>query len=815
MQTLIQDLRYGARMLFKKPGVTLIATLTLGLGIGATTVVFSLVAMLVYPPLPSHDPARVVVIDGVNAQTGMSHLGVSLPDLDDWKARSRSIEQFAALEWPGSLALAGADRPELARGMYVSASMFDVLGARPIEGRAFSVEEDRPENADVVVISHGLWRQRFGNAAGILGRSLKIEGRFYTVIGVMPPGFEFFGAQLFLPLSARPGNWAQNREARDLTVFARLGPGVSPTQAQAELRTIAGGLAQSYPSTNRDIGVRVTSLREWYGSEYKSVAALLFVAVALVLLVACANVAGLLLSRGVERQKEIAVRLALGATRRRIMRLLLIESALLALAGGALGALLAAWLVDAINLVVPFEWRYHFSVDSNTLLFALALSALTTLLCGLLPALQASRPDVQAALKEGALKGRRSHRWLNGLIAGDVAISFLLLVSAGLLLRSVWNFQRIDLGFDPRNTMAMWVNTPEYKYRRAREVNAFTAEVLQRWRRLPAVRHAAAEQWVDLPQGAGAELGFTAEGAPSWISGDAPSVLCSAVTEDYFRARGMRLLRGRAFTGADREGSAGVVVVNERLARAFFSDGDALGRQLKLGGRDANRPWLTIVGVSADTRHPNRLELSESPLEIYIPMTQQSFALAWPADAAAIRSVSLLARVNGEPQSLKVALQNEVWAVDREQPIHIARTMEENLRLESFDKRAMAWLLGGFAAVALGLAAMGLYGLLANFVNERTREIGVRMALGAQSSDVLRGAVWQGMRLVLLGASLGIVAALALARWIENMLFGVSATDPLTFIVIALLLTFVALLACSIPARRAAKVDPMVALRCE
>jgi putative ABC transport system permease protein len=813
MQTLWQDLRYGARMLLKKPGFILIATLTLGLGIGASTVVFSLVATLVYPPLPAHEPARVVAIDGVNTRTGMSYLGVSLPDLDDWKARSQSVEQFAALEWPGSMALAGADRPELARGVYVSASLFGVLGARPMQGRLFSVEEDRPENAGVVIISHGLWRQRFGNAADVLGRSLKIEGRFYTVIGVMQPGFELFGAQLFLPLSARPGNWAQNREARDLMVFARLGPGVSFTQAQAELETIARGLAQSYPKTNSDIGVRVKSLREWYGGEYKSVAALLFVAVALVLLVACANVAGLLLSRGVERQKEIAVRLALGATRWRIVRQLLVESALLAFGGGAFGALLAVWLVDAINLVVPFQWRYRFGVDGAALFFALALSALTALLSGLLPALQASRPDVQEALKEGALKSRRSHRWLDGLVAGDVAISFLLLVGAGLLLRSAWNFQRIDLGFDPRNTMTMWINMPEYKYRFAREAEAFAAEVLQRWQRLPAVRHAAAAHWVETPQEAGAELGFTVEGAQSRVSGDAPYVLCTAVTEDYFRARGMRLLRGRAFTGADRTGAAGVVVVNELLARTFFSDGDALGRQLKLGGRDANRPWLTIVGVSADTRHPSRLELSETPLEIYIPFAQQSFAQAWPADAAAVRSVNLLARVNGDPQSLKAALQNEVWAVDREQPIHIVRTMEEGVRLESFDKRAMSWVIGSFALVALILAAIGLYGLLANFVSERTREIGIRLALGAQAENVLGFIVWRGMRLVLLGAALGLVAALALTRWLESMLFGVGAMDPLTFISIAGLLAGVAFLACWIPARRAAKVDPMVALR--
>src|SRR5262245_5990278 len=363
--------------------------------------------------------------------------------------------------------------------------------------------------------------------------------------------------------------------------------------------------------------------------------------------------------------------------------------------------------------------------------------------------------------------------------------------------------------------MTVLFNLSGYKYRRAREVEAFAAEVLQRWQRLPAVRHAAAGNWIDLPAESGSQLGFTVEGAQSRISGDAPYGLCSAVTEDYFHARGMRLLRGRAFTGADREGAAGVVVVNERLARAFFPDGDALGRQLKLGGRDANRPWLTIVGVSADTRHPNRLELSETPLEIYIPLAQQSFAQSRPADADAMRSVGLLARVNGDPQSLKAALQNEVWAVDREQPVHIIRTMEENVRLESFDKRAMSWVFGSFALVALSMAAIGLYGLLSNFVSERTREIGIRVALGAQAENVLGFIIWRGMRLVLLGAALGLLAALALTQWLKSMLFGVGAMDPLSFIAVAGLLAGVAFLACWIPARRATKVDPMVSLRTE
>jgi len=607
-----------------------------------------------------------------------------------------------------------------------------------------------------------------------------------------------------------------DRGTRDALVFARLKPGAGAPQAQAELEVIARGLAESYPATNREIGVRVISLREWYGGEYRTVGALLFGAVALLLLVTCANVAGLLLARGVERQKEIAVRLALGATRWQIVRQLLTESMLLALGGGVFGVLLTMWLIEGLNVTIPVEYRWQFAVDGAALWFALAVSMLTALLCGLFPAWQASRPDVHQVLKEGAVKSRRSHRLLNALIVGDVAVSLLLLVCAGLLLRSVWNFQRINLGFDPRNTVTMWLNLPEYKYRRTRDAEAFSADVLQRLQHLPGVRHAAAAHLLDLPGREETGFGFTVAGASPLISGDDPAALCTAVTEDYFAARGMRLLRGRGFTAADRTGAAGAVVVNERLARTFFRDGEALGRQLKLGGRNANLPWLTIVGVIADVRHPNRLELSETPLDLYLPLAQQSFALGWRQDEARMRSISLLARTSGDLQSLKAALPNEVWAVDPEQPIqqisHI-RTMEESVRLESFEKRALAWLLGGFALTALGLAAIGLYGLLANFVTERRHEIGIRAALGAQVRDVVRLVVWQGLKPTLLGITTGLAVAFALTRWLESMLFGVNATDPLTFAGVALLLALVALLACWIPARRATKVDPMVALR--
>jgi len=539
MNALWQDLRYGARMLLKKPGFTLIAVITVALGIGANTTIFSVVAALVYPPLPAADPARVAVVSAVNTQTGMALMGASLPDLEDWRARSQSVEQFAALVWPGMLALAGGERAETVRGLYGSANLFGVLGARPLLGRTFSVDEDKPGNASVAVISHELWQRRFGGEADKLGRTLQIEGRFYSVIGVMPPGFDLFGAQLFLPLAARTGANALNRSARDALVFARLKPGAGAPQAQAELEVIARGLAESYPATNREIGVRVIGLREWYGGEYRTVGALLFGAVALLLLVACANVAGLLLARGVERQKEIAVRLALGATRWQIVRQLLTESMLLALGGGVFGVLLTMWLIEGLNVTIPAEYRWQFAVDGAALWFALAVSALTALLCGLFPAWQASRPDVHQVLKEGAVKSRRSHRLLNALIVGDVAVSLLLLVCAGLLLRSVWNFQRINLGFDPRDTVTMWLNLPEHKYRRTRDAEAFSADVLQRLQRLPGVRHAAAAHLLDLPGREETGFGFTVEGASPLIGGDDPAVLCTAVTEDYVAERSL------------------------------------------------------------------------------------------------------------------------------------------------------------------------------------------------------------------------------------------------------------------------------------
>ncbi len=745
-------------------------------------------------------------------------MGTSMPDVEDLRAASQSVAQIAAFKLLEMLALSEGGRNEPVRALYSTANLFDLLKAQPTMGRTFSIAEDQPGNANVAILSHALWQQRFGGASEIVGRAIKIESHVYNVIGVLPPSFNLFGAELFLPLAARTSNDVQNRDARNLQVFARLKPEASLAQAQTELAGIARGLAASYPATNRAIGVRVVSLREWYGGEYRKTGALLFGAVLLVLLVACANVAGLLLARGVERQKEMAVRLALGATRGRILQQLLTESLLLAVGGGALGVLLAVWLVAGLNIMIPVHYGWRFAVDGAALLFALALSVLTACLSGLFPAWQTTRPDVQQSLKEGVVKSRRSHHLRNALIIGNVAVSLVLLVGTGLLLRSVWNWQHIDLGFDPNGTVTMWLNLSAYKYRRTSDAEHFNTRILQRVQGLPGVQHAATAHNFDGPPREEGSLGFTVAGATPQLGNDDPAVLSTAVTEDYFAARGIRLIRGRAFTNADSAGAVGVAVVNEKLARTFFGQNEAVGGQLKFGGRNSNLPWLTIVGVIADVRHPNRLEISEVPLDIYIPLAQQSVILGWQQDEARMRYLSLIARTAGDAQSLKAALPREIWALDPEQPIQLdrhVRTMQENVQLDSFEKRALAWLLGAFALTALGLAASGLAGLLARYVAERTHEIGIRTALGAQTADILRLVVWQGLKLTLLGVILGFATAFALARWLESMLFEVRPHDPLTFALIPLLLTVVALLACWLPARRATRVDPLIALRSE
>ena len=808
MKNLGRDLRYGMRMLGRTPGFTSVAIGTLALGIGACAVVFSLVQAMVAPPLAARRPETMVVVSARDLRTGMDYASASMEELRAWQAQSRVVARFAAVQWTGSLGLAEGETAEAVRGAYVSPSLFAVFEAAPALGRAFGADEEQPQNATVAMLGHDLWVRRFGGAREAIGRTVRLDGRPYAIVGVLPPEFVLAGAEVFLPLAARPATARADETERNLLVFGQLRAGASPAQARADLATIA-------TAPNREVGVEVRSMREWASGEYRQPATLLFAAVGFVLLIACANVAGLLLARGIDRRREYAVRLALGATRGQIVQQLLIESALLAAAGGVLGFLLSLWAIDGLNAANPFAWRFALRANGAAIGFTAAVSMLAVLLSGLAPALLAARPDVHGFLKEGAAPGRESLRLRNGMIAAQIALSFLLLAGAGLLLRSVWSFSRLPLGFEPRGVATMWLNLAGHRYARTEAAMQFGERLLERFRQTPAVRHAAAAHWIDLPATEN-ETGFTIGGGSLTIGSDAPATLCTAVTSDYFHALGATLLRGRAFDERDRAGGEGVAIVNERLARAIAPNGAVIGRQMKLGGRDAARPWLTIVGVIADVRHPSRLELSEIPFDIYIPFAQQATALTWPANEAAprLRSLGLLVRAD-DPEALRGALQREVWAVDREQPIQQIRLLTEGVRLEAFEKRAMAWLLGAFALAALGLSALGLYGLLAYVVRERRREIGIRLALGAEGRDVVRLIVRQGMALVLLGAAIGLLGALALARLLEGLLFGVRATDPLTWLAAALALGLTALAACWLPARGAARVDPLLALRAE
>jgi putative ABC transport system permease protein len=806
MKNLTHHLRFGVRLFLKRPGFSLTTILTLAVGIGANTAMFSIVSALVFPPLPTPDPARLAVVRSVSQPTGAVLPGTSRDDLEIWRARSRTVERFAAFSWAGPMALTDGGRTEPVRGTRTSANLFETLNVAPLLGRTFTAAEEKPAAANVAVLSYDLWQRRFGGEPSVIGRSVKIEGRFHDVIGVMPERFDVMGAELFLP---------PNAEDRPLQVFARMKPGSDVDAVQNELAAIAKSRAETSPSTNRDLGVNVVSLRQWYGGEFAGFGTLLFGAAALVLLVACANVAGLLIATGIERRKEIAVRLAMGATRAGIIGQLMAENTLLAFLGGTVGVVAANWLIAGLNASIPPEYHWHFTLNAAALAFAVGLSAVTTWLCGFFPAWHTSSPDLNHSLKEGLSKSPGTHRLRNALTIGTISISLFLLVGQGLLIRSLVNWNSLDPGFDPTGTVTLWLNFSGPRFRRTDDAQRRTFETLERMKRLPGVTSVAAANHLPLDQAdAGSGLPFTVDGTgPTALPAD-PSVLGTAVSEDYFTASGMRLLKGRSFAASDQA----VAVVNDRLARACFPNGDALGRQLKLGGKDDPVPWLTIVGVVADVRHPGRLELSEIPLDIYIPLARQTPLLGWNTDESRMNSVNLIARTTGDPRLVTSLLPKLVWDIDPEQPLQPARhirTLEDSLWRESFEKRGFALLVGLFSVSALSLSAIGLYGLLAGYFLERKHEFGIRAALGAQPTDVMYLVFRQGLKLTLPGIGIGLALALALTRILRSMLFEISPTDPLTFGFAPLFLLGVAWLACLVPARRAARVDPATALRCE
>lgn len=808
MRTLWQDLRYGFRMLRKKPGFTAVAVLALALGIGANTAIFSVVNAVLLRPLPYKDAERLVVIWGTEPKLEVKVFPTSGPDYLDWKNQNQVFERMAALE-DASFNITGEGVPERVQSMASSADLFPLLGVQTKLGRTFSGEEEQAGRNKVAVLSHALWQRRFGSDPNLIGQTITLSGESYSVIGVMPPDFSFPEGDkkidVWVPLDFSTEEM-RRRGHRNLLVLGKLKLGVTIEQARAEMNVLSRRLAEQYPSTNADWSISVVSLRDQLTEDIGPALLVLFGAVGFVLLIACANVANLSLARAAVRQKEVAIRIALGASRFRLVRQFLTESVLLAVLGGVLGLLLAFWGVDALVALLPTDVPRleQIGVDRYVLVFTLVVSLATGILLGLVPAQQATKPDLTEALKEGSLSlmiGSRRNRVRGLLVISEVALALVLLIGAGLMLKSFQHLRDIKPGFDPDNVLTMQIALPQLKYAEEQQQMAFFQQLLQRVEALPGVRSAGAV--TNLPLADDSVTDFTIEGRPEPESAkDAMIASYGSVSPNYFRAFGIPILKGRAFTEQDTKQSVPVVVISEKLARRYWPDEDPIGKRIREGDSENPKPWLSIIGVAGDIR---RYGLdSEAKPEMYIPYLQQPK----PAMALVIRTAS-------DPTNLVASVRNEVQAIDKDQPVHAVKVMNQAVAASIASRRLSLMLLGIFAVLALVLAAVGIYGVVSYSVSQRTHEIGIRMALGARPRDVFKLIVGQGMLLTLIGVAFGVAGAFAVTRVMASLLYGVSPTDPITFIGLSLLLAAIALLACYIPARRAMKVDPMVALRYE
>jgi len=816
MQTLIQDLRYGARMLWKKPGFTLIAVVTLALGIGANTAIFSVVNAVLLRPLPYAEPGRLVALWESNTQRPMSRDSISYPNFFDWRVKSKSFDRMASY-YTNDMALTGVATPVNLRSAVVSPDLFAVLGVKPQLGRWFVAEEEKP-GTRATIINNGLWRRQFGADPNIIGRALTLNGKPFNVVGVMPAGFQF-------PIEAEPIEvWvtssidgektdpkepAQNeqRGAHYLQAVGRLKSGVTLEQAQAEMNLIGANLEKQYPDSNTRHGVKLISYHNDLVHDYSEALWLILGAVGCVLLIACANVANLLLARATARYKEIAVRAALGAGRWRVVRQLLTESLLLSLVGGLLGLLLAWWGTAALVKLIPEDLPRLAEIDIDRWVFGfmLLISVVTGVVFGLAPALQASKIELTEAMKDGArgagVGGGRG-RLRGALVVAEIAIALVVLIGAGLLLQTFRRLQQVDLGFDTHNILTATVELPDARYPKPEQAAAFYQTLLDRVKAMPGVEAVSAI----VPQPLSGDtmmISFDIEGR-NIPKGERPVSHFRSISLDYFSVMKIPLLAGRAFTERDDAHNPGVVIVNETFAKRHFLNENPIGKHVKPGiALEGEQVWREIVGVVKDVKHRQSLSRDYEP-EYYLPHAQMP-----------INSMNLIVRATNDPRSLARGLQHEVQSLDRDIPVFRIKTLDQYLGVAVAQPKFNALLLSLFAGLALLLTAIGLYGLMSYSVVQRAQEIGIRIALGAQTGDVLKMVLRQGLKLTALGLLIGLAAAYALTRYMQSLLFGVKAADPLTFAAIALLLMAVALLACWVPARRAAEVDPLEALRTE
>jgi putative ABC transport system permease protein len=799
MTTLWQDVRYATRMLLKSPTYTAVAILALALGIGANTAIFSVVNALLLRPLPYIDSERLVTIESGNRQAGPQAFGGASPaDFWDWQQQSQTFEELVGISG-GGFSLTGVENPESFPGARVSTNFFDALHARPLLGRTFHKEDGFMKADDTIILSYRLWQERFGGDPNVIGTTLGDTGTM--VIGVMPADFKFPShAQVWIPLSKDSGEM-RNRANRYFGVLGLLKPGQTLTMAQSELQTIASRLEAQYPDTDKDIAVQLTLFREWMVRDVKTSLWILMGAVALILLIACANVANLLLARAASRRKELAIRRALGARRWRVMQQLLAESILIALIGGAAGMLLALWGVDALMALLPERWndlkqQSRVGVDAMVLTFTFATTLVTGIALGLIPAWQASRPDVNEWLKEAGRgsEGARHRRTRNVFVITEIALALVVLIGAGLLTNSFLRLQRNDLGFNPRGLMSMGFALPFNRYPDDASRSRFIKQVVDEVASTPGVEAVAATSGNVFPF---LNFNFSIEGRPLAAE---PTARYDAISPNYFRVLGAQLFSGREFTDQDDSRAPAVAMINESLQRQYFSDMEPLGKRITINFL-GERQTREIVGVVHDI---NQGEAGKVLPQIYVSYQQQPWL-----------SASLLVRGSGDPVSVRKAVQSAIWAVDKTQPASRAELAEAVLSSALGEPRLYTLLLGSFAALALVLAAVGIYGVMSYSVAQRTQEIGIRMALGASPGKVLAMVVRQGMKLIVAGITFGLLGAFALTRLLASLLFRISATDPLTYASVVILLALVALAACYIPARRATRVDPMIALRYE
>jgi putative ABC transport system permease protein len=801
MDTLWKDLRYSVRSLLKHPGFTAIAVITLALGIGANTTLFSFVNGVLLRPLPYKDAGQLVVLDETAPKQGIKSYAVSFPNFLDWRAQNTVFEDVGVFQ-ETNYTLVGGGEPEQIPGARVSQGMFEVLGVSPQLGRTINADEDRPETNNVVLISQNLWQRRFGSDPNIVGQSIQVSGLPRTIIGVMPAGFKFpETAELWLPMALNEKLFTRNDHG--LNSIARLKPTVTLEQAQAEMNLIARRIEAQHPVTNEGFGVNVFRLRDNLVGDYRQALLILLGVVGFVLLIACANVANLLLSRSTARHHEFSLRAALGASRGRIIRQLLTESAFLTVLGAFLGLLLSVWgknlLLSAIPQDLPFWMK--FDLDLRVLGFTFGIALITGLVFGLIPALQASKTDLNEALKEGGRSAGVAHNRLRSLlVVSEVALSLMLLVGAGLMVRSFSKLGRVNAGFNPENVLTADVGLPRAKYKEEAKQIDFFQQLVSRVSSLPGVTSAAAIS--DLPLRGGWGRSLTVEDRPVLSVGQAPMINHSVITPNYFHTMGIPLKEGRDFTNGDAAGATRVTIVDERLAREYWPNGGALGKRIRFGPPESNEPWHTIIGVAGTVRHA-RLD-RDTRQTIYVPFAQ-----------IPIRGMTIAARTSGNPEALAGAVRKEVLELDKDQPITNVFSMATVVSRSVWLQRFYAILFGVFAGLALLLAAVGIYGVMSYAVTQRTQEIGIRMALGARAADVLKLMIGNGMLLITIGVAIGLAGAVALTRLLATLLFGVTPTDMFTFVSVSGILVLVGLLACYVPARRATKVDPLVALRYE